>query len=79
MQTLSFVLYFRDITQRGNIMETFFGLVLLWAAANNSAESLDAVKRSYEATSVQQSGREIPMRDTTVDREVRGKLKLAER
>jgi len=60
-------------------METFFGLVLLWAAANNSAESLDAVKRTYEATGVQENGRTIPMHDTTARREAREKLKLAGR
>ena len=60
-------------------METFFGLVLLWAAANNSPESLDAVKQSYEATGIQQSGRGTLIRDTTVNREVREKMKLAGR
>jgi hypothetical protein len=79
MQSLSYVLYFQDITQRGNIMETFFGLVLLWAAANNSADSLDAVKRSYQAPGVHQTGEPIPQRHTAIDREIHGKLKLAER
>ena len=60
-------------------METFFGLVLLWAAANNSAESLDAVKRTYEATGIQESSRAIPIGDTTAKREGREKLKLAGR
>jgi hypothetical protein len=79
MQSLSFVLYFQDIKQRGNIMETFFGLVLLWAAANNSAESLDAVKQSYQATGVHQAGEPIAQHNTAIDSEIHGKLKLAER